>query len=135
MIIITNKTYNIFLGSKKIGTTQLEKGDPFMSTVYGAIKFINSNIGYDFFKEYSKKRQIEIAIDYPDDKIISIRTKDNLRIINDNGIEIKGAVKELTGMAGNEYFIAIEGIPYSAYEEEFPHHFKPYVNIYQENED
>ena len=121
-----NKIYTIFLENKQIGTTQLEKGDALLGIAFGVIKFVDSKIGYDFIKEYCEKRQVDLAVDNPNDKLISTRTIDTLSIINDKGIEIKGEMNQITGMDGDEYDIVIEGIPYPLYENEFPHHVKAY---------
>ncbi|GAL77115.1 hypothetical protein JCM19275_59 [Nonlabens ulvanivorans] len=74
--------------------------------------------------------QIEIASDYPEDKMISTMSIPKLKIKSDNGIEIKGVGNQITGMDNEEYEISIFGIPYPFYEEEFPHHVKEYENMF-----
>lgn len=126
------KLYNIFLGDYKLGTTLLEKADAPMGVVFGVISFIELNIGYDYIKDYCKSNNIELASDYPEDKLISTRTIDNLKVLNESGTEIKGIGNQITGMDGEEFEISIEGIPYPFYEEEFPHHRKAYEEMFNE---
>lgn len=125
------KNYSIYLNGDLIGTTRLEKADPPMGVVFGIISFIDSNIGYNFFKEYCKSNGIQLANDYPEDKLISTRTIKNLSVKNDLGIEIKGMGNQISGMDNDEFEISIEGIPYPIYEEEFPHHVKEHNDMFK----
>lgn len=127
-----NKTYKIMLDSQKIGTSFLEKADAPMGAVFGVIRFINQNFGYDFFKNYCLSNGIELASDYPDDKLISTRTIGSIKVINESGKEIKGIGNQISGMDGEDFEISIEGIPYPFYEEEFPHHRKAYDELFKE---
>ncbi len=68
---MTEKIYKILLDDKLLGTTKLEFGDPPMSVVFGQIIFAESNMGYDFIKQYCTDNSIEIQTDYPNDKLIS----------------------------------------------------------------
>ena len=126
------KNYSIYLNGDLIGTTRLEKADPPMGVVFGIISFIDSNIGYNFFKEYCKSNGIQLANDYPEDKLISTRTIDSLIIRNEQGIEIKGVGNQISGMDSEGFEISIEGIAYPFYEEEFPHHVKAYNEMFKE---
>ena len=134
MFPIMNKIYNIFLDNKKIGSTQLEKGDALLGITYGVLNFINSNMGYDFIKNYCEKRHFYLSIDYPESKLISTKTIDTLKIVNNNGIEIKWGENQITGMDGDEYYIAIEEIPFPFFEEEFPHYVKAYEDSFKNRE-
>ncbi|MET4546481.1 hypothetical protein ABIE26_003808 [Pedobacter africanus] len=67
---ITMKLYDIFLNNNKIGTTELEKGDAPMGSVFGKITFINISSGYDFFKTHCVTNGIELVTDYPEDRLI-----------------------------------------------------------------
>ena len=125
------KKYRIYLNGDLIGTTRLEKADPPMGVVFGIISFTDSNIGYRFFKEYCKSNGIQLANDYPEDKLISTKTIENLSVKNDLGIEIKGMGNQISGMDNYEFEISIEGIPNSFYEEEFPHHVKEYNDMFK----
>jgi hypothetical protein len=127
-----NKTYKILLDGQEIGTTLLDKADAPMGVVFGVITFLNQNIGYEFIKDYCNSNGIELAMDYPEDKVISTRTIENLKVINDSGIEIKGIGNQITGIDGEEFEISIEGISYPFYEEEFPHHRKAYDEMFKE---
>ena len=127
-----NKIYNIFLDNIKIGTTRFEKADAPMGVVFGLIDFIDSKIGYDFIKDYCIKKQIDLVSDYPDDKLISTRTIDGLKVVNNSGVEIKGLGNQIDGMDSEGFEISIEGIPYPFYGEEFPNHVKDYENMYKD---
>ena len=126
---MTIKLYNIFLDNNKIGTTELEKGDAPMGVVFGKITFINISSGYDFFKTYCVKNDIELVTDYPEDRLISTRTISALSVLSQEGIEIKGLGNQISGMDSDEFEISIEGISYPFYGEEFPHHVKTYDNL------
>lgn len=121
-----DKKYSINIEGKLIGHSDLEKGDASMGVAFGLIEFIGIESPYEFFKEYCLKKQIELASDYPEDKMISSKSIGELRITRHNGIEIKGVGNQITGMNNEEYEISIFGIPYPFYEEEFPQHVKEY---------
>lgn len=123
--------YKIFLNTKLIGSTNLEKADAPMGVVFGKIKFKSSGFDYKFFKNYCKSNNIDLAADYPEDKFLSTRTIEQLKIENSNGIEIKGVGNQISGMDEEGFEISIEGVPYPFYEEEFPHHKKEYDEGYK----
>lgn len=125
-----NKKYLIKIEGKLIGYSDLEKADAPMGVVFGELIFTDLKFGYDFLKEYCGNNQIELVSDYPEDKMISTMDIPELKIINDNGIEIKGVGNQITGMDNEEYEISIFGIPYPFYEEEFPHHVKEYEKMF-----
>lgn len=125
-----NKIYNILLNGFLIGTTELEKADASVGVAFGLIEFDGIESPYEFLKEYCLNKKIELASDYPEDKMISTISIPELKITRDNGIEIKGVGNQITGMDNEEYEISILGIPYPFYEEEFPHHVKEYENMF-----
>ena len=124
------KKYFIKIEGKLIGYSDLEKADAPMGVVFGLIEFNGIESPYDFFKEYCLNKQIGLASDYPEDKMISTMNIPGLKITSDNGIEIKGVGNQITGIDNEEYEISIFGIPYPFYEEEFPHHVKEYENMF-----
>jgi len=115
-----------------IGTTQFEKADAPMGVVFGLIEFVDSKMGYDFIKDYCTKKQIDLVSDYPEDKLISTRTIDGLKVVNNAGVEIKGLGNQIDGMDSEGFEISIEGIPYPFYGEEFPNHVIDYENMYKD---
>lgn len=125
-----SKLYNITLNGTLIGTSELEKADAPMGVAFGLIEFNGIESPYEFFKEYCLNNQIELASDYPEDKMISTMSIPELKIKSHNGIEIKGIGNQITGMDNEEYEISIFGIPHPFYEEEFPHHVKEYENMF-----
>jgi hypothetical protein len=124
--------YKILLDGKEIGTTKLEKADAPMGVVFGEIIFKKNEWSYDSIKSYCLIKNIEIADDYPEDKLISTRTIDSLIIKNVNGVEIKGAGNQISGMDSEGFEISIAGIAYPFYEEEFPDHVKAYNEMFKE---
>ena len=125
------KTYKIVLDGEEIGSSKLEKADAPMGVAFGKLLFNNSSFGYNKIREYCLKNNIELVSDYPEDKMISTMSISELKIINEDGIEIKGVGNQITGMDSEEYVISIQGISYPFYEEEFPHHVKYYENMYK----
>jgi len=131
---MTTKRYEIFLDDKIIGTTELEKADAPMGVVFGQIHLSNFVVDYDFIKRYCLENNIELANDDPEDKLISTHSIDNLKVINENGVEIKGLGYQISGMDGDEFEITIEGVAYPFFEEEFPHHVKACNDQFKESE-
>jgi hypothetical protein len=125
------KVYRIFLDNIMIGRTHFEKADAPIGVVFGLIEFVDSKIGYDFIKDYCIKKQINLVSDYPDEKLISTRTIDGLKVLNIEGVEIKGLGNQINGMDSEGFEISIEGIPYPFYDEEFPNHVKKYQNMFK----
>lgn len=130
-----NKIYDILLDNNKIGTTQLEKADAPMGIVFGQIHFININSGYKFFKSYCLTNNIEIVKDYPKDRLIMTGDILNLKVIDKNGTEIKGVGSNVSGMDNDTFDIAILGISYPFYQEEFSHHVKAYSECLKNEND
>eukprot|EP00388_Colpodella_angusta_P000551 GDKJ01001972.1.p2 GENE.GDKJ01001972.1~~GDKJ01001972.1.p2 ORF type:complete len:132 (+),score=8.63 GDKJ01001972.1:69-464(+) len=130
---MTTKRYDIFLDDKLIGTTELDKADAPMGVVFGLIHFTDNILDYKFFKKYCLDNKIELVDDYPDDKLISTRTIENLKVINENGTEIKALGNQISGMDGEEFEITLEGVAYPFFEEEFLHHVKAYNDQFKES--
>lgn len=116
--------YSIHIGDIKLGTTKLEKADASMGVVFGEIKFVEQNMGYDFIKDYCESMNIGIETDYPEDKLISTMTIGTLIVKNEKGIEIKGIGNQISGMDSDVFEVTLLGVPYPFYELEFPHHVK-----------
>jgi len=129
---MTNKIYDIFLDDKKIGTTLLEKADAPMGVVFGNIDFIDITSGYEFFRKFCLKENVDLAFDYKDEKLISTRTIENLVVKNDRGIEIKCLGNQISGMDSDEFEITLEGVAYPFFEQEFPHHVKEYQDQFKD---
>ena len=120
------KIYKILLDDKLLGTTNLEFGDPPMGIVFGQIIFAESNFGYDFFKQYCIDNSIELQTDYPNDKLISTRQIEKLKIYNSENIEIVGVGNNVEGMDSDIYTLTILGIDSETYKLEFPNHIAEY---------
>ena len=129
---MTIKQYDILLDNKKIGATELEKADAPMGVVFGRVTFDNIVSSYDFLKTYCVKNNIVIITDYPEDKLIGTANIPNLKVVNPNGIEIKGQVTNIEGMDSDVFEIIICGVPYPFFEEEFPRHVKTYNDQFKD---
>jgi len=125
--------YTILLDNTIIGTTELEKADAPMGVVFGQINFIDTTFGYDFFKKYCLTNRIQITYDYPDDKVITTAYISNLKVLDQNGIEIKGAGVNIEGMDSDIFTITILGVSYPFFEDEIPHHVKAYNDQFNNN--
>jgi len=131
---MTTKQYDILLDDKRIGTTELENADAPMGVVFGKITFTDIALGYDFFKTYCLNNRIKIMADYPDDKLIATADIPNLKVIDQNGIEIEGQGINIDGMDSDGFVVTVFGISYPFYEDEFPHHVKAYIELFKDNE-
>src|ERR1700756_4411942 len=101
------KTYDILLDNNKIGTTELEKADVPMGVVFGKINFVSIDSGYNFFKNYCLKNNIEIFTDYPDLKLITTADIPKLKVTSESGNEIKGEVTNIEGSDTDNFDILI----------------------------
>jgi hypothetical protein len=128
------KIYDILLDNCKIGTTELENADAPIDVVFGQINFINITSGYDFLKNYCLTNNIQIISDEPDVKLIATADISAIKVIDANGIEIRGEGTNIEGMDNDIFQVTILGIPYPLFEEEFPHHRKSYDNQFNDNQ-
>ena len=124
------KLYTILL-DQQIGTSELEKADAPMGVVGGKIIFADIDSGYDFFRTYCLNNGITINNDLTDERYISTAAIPKLKIINQNGIEIKGEGTVIEGFDGDTFEVTILGVPYPFFEEEFPHHVKAYSDRFK----
>lgn len=128
-----DKEYSIYLDSKKIGTTRLEKADAPMGVAFGLIEFIGIESPYRFFKEYCSKNDITINTDDPEFEFMDTQVIVGLKVLRNDGVEIKGeAGNAISGMKEEGYEISILGIGYPFYEKEFPDHVKAYKEMFKE---
>ena len=97
-----------------------------MGTVFGQIHLINTISGYAYFKSYCLTNNIALTDDYPEDKLISTRTIKNLKVLNADGIEVKGLGNQISGMDSDAFEFTLIGISYPFFEEEFPNHVIEY---------
>lgn len=123
---MTERVYKILLGNKLIGTSKLEFGDPPMGVVFGEINFTESNMGYDFIKQYCIDNSVEIQADYSIDKLISTGRIEALKIYNSENIEMAGLGNNIEGMDSDGYIVTILGLDSEIYKREFPEHISEY---------
>jgi hypothetical protein len=123
------RIYQIWLADTLIGTTLLEKADPPMGCVFGLIVPIIDDFGYDYVKQFYSTRCIGFD-DYAEEKIISTRTTELLRVITPEGKVIESLGNQVSGMDSDCFEVVLEGVGYPFYEEEFPKHCADYENLY-----
>jgi len=104
-----------------------------MGVVLGEISFFDNNFGYKEIKEFWYNNNVELASDYPKQKLISTMSTDKLKIFSEDGIEIKGDGNQITGMDNDKFEISISGIPYLIYKTDFPNLLKDYENRFNES--
>jgi len=125
-----NKPYNVFLGETIIGATLLEKADAPAGVVFGNMNFIGISSPYNFFKDYCIQHSIRFT-EYPEINFIATFNIPDLRVINNEGVEIKGISTEITGDIKKGFEVYLLGVPYPFYEAEFPHHVENYDNQFK----
>jgi hypothetical protein len=69
------------LEEKIIGTTRLEDADPSIGVVFGKIEFIETEMGYQFIKNYCQQNQIELAFNRQEDKVISVGNIHTIKVV------------------------------------------------------
>jgi hypothetical protein len=104
-----------------------------MGVAFGRIQLTGITSGYDFFQSYCRNNKIEIVADYPDDRLITTSNIPNLTVIAPDGREIKGQGTNIEGMDREGFEVAIAGIPYPFFEEEFPHHVRTYNGQFKDS--
>ncbi len=114
-----NKKFNILLGPKCIGTTDLEHSDLSMGVVFGTIIPCDKSINFDYFSNYCKLNGISVDV-APEVRLINTRTIMDLRIQNMRGEEIGNGLCCISGMDSEGYTITIEGMSSEIIEKEFP---------------
>ena len=126
-----NRKYKILLDDLEIGTTQFENADPPMGVVFGKISFSNNEFGYKFLSDYCKSENILVNEDDPAKQLIITQSIDALKVVNEEGVEIKGEGAGISGMEEDGFEIEIIGIAYPFYDQEFPHHRDIYESQFE----
>ena len=100
------KNYSIYLNGDLIGTTQLEKADAPMGVAFGEIHFSSEEVDYSYLLSYCKEKNILIT-EYPEDNFFQTHeSAESLKIINEDGIEIKGVENQLSMIKDETYEIS-----------------------------
>lgn len=81
---------------------------------------------YQLFSKYCKENDIPVNEDDPKQEAIFTQSIDELKVFTEDGIEVKGIGATLYGFKYEGYYIAVFGIAYPFYGEEFPHHCDRY---------
>jgi len=126
--------YKVLFNNREIGVSNLEYGDPPMGIAFGKLIFHDKSFGYKQMKDLCKVYEIEIVNDYSDIKLISTNTIMQLKVINENGKEIKGIGNQITVMNNGENEISIIGIPFQFYEIEFKNHVEEYEKRFNDKQ-
>lgn len=98
--------YNIFLDNIKIGISKLDKADAPIGVVFGEITFIQAKSHCEFFSNYCKKKSIKVDENI-NDKFINTNYIPNLKVYNENHLEINGNGCYVIGMDSEEFEINI----------------------------
>ncbi len=123
-----DKSYKIFLDGSEIGITKLEKADYPMGVLIGEIEFKGIDSAYRFFKDYSIENNIILTLDDPEHKAIATMAIDSLKVIRQDGSEIKGLGNLIQGIEREYYEIHILGYPHM---DEFPHLLEKYIKQFE----
>ena len=119
--------YRVELDGKSIGETRLESADPPMGVVLGKVIFSISEDPYSLFKQHCLAHKVPINVDDEKFGVIDTQTIGELKVFRSDGVEISGVPgASICGMWEDGYQIAILGVPYPFYDEEFPHHTEAY---------
>ena len=121
---MNEKKYQLYLNGNSIGYTHLEKSDASMGVVFGQIYFEGIDSPYEFLIEYCNKNNLTINYNDPKLKLIDTQVLEELKVLNDNGIEIMGFGISINGMDDDGYIVEIIGIESTLFSNEFPHHLE-----------
>ena len=124
-----NGNYTIIINDKIIGTSKLEKADAPMGVVFGEVFTENNGINYQFILDLCRENSIPIISNSPKGRVIQTGNIQSLIIKSENGTEINGIGKSISGMDSDKFEVEIVGIPYPFFEEQFPEHVKEYNNL------
>jgi hypothetical protein len=125
------RIYQIWLADTLIGTTILEKADPPMGVVFGQIVPVINDFGYDCIKQMCKIRNIELAYDVPDNKLLATYSTKLLSVLTPEGMMIKCLNNQITGMDSDRFEIVLVGVPYPFYAVEFSKHCADYADSHK----
>ena len=122
-----NREYKIHLGEQLIGTTMLEKADAPMGVVFGDINCNTEEFNYEFWIRYCQRNSIELAMNEPEQKMLSTRSIAELKVTNsESGNILQPLSNQITVMDGDSYEITLEGINSAQMISEFSHHLDEY---------
>lgn len=105
-----NNSYNIYLGTYKLGTTSFEFTNSSKGIVFGVIDFKEGITGYDFLKQWCKNNNIELEIDLPEDQIMLTKSISPLTIKDEEGVTLHWISNQITGIADNDFELAVQCI-------------------------
>lgn len=97
-----------------------------MGVVQGKVSFHASVTPFQLFLNYCYAHAITPNGADPELEFIDTPFIPDLRVIRDDGMEIRGQGCCIIGFKDDGYEIIIVGVPYPFYAEEFPHHCKAY---------
>lgn len=105
-----NQTYEIFLGSKKLGTTSLEFAHSSQDAIFGIIDLKQGISGYDLLMHWCKKNNVELEIDLPEDQIILTKSIPPLTIKDQHGVTLHWISNQISGIANKDFELSVYGI-------------------------
>jgi len=118
-----NKSYDIYLGTYKLGKTSFELTHSSNGVVFGIIDFKKGITGYDFLKQWCKTNQIELEIDLPEDQIMLTKSISPLTIKDEDGMTLNWISNQITGIADHDFELSVQGIscPINLDSDQFKH--------------
>jgi len=121
-----DKIYILELDNRKIGVTKFEFADVPMGVVYGKIIFEKIVSPYELFKEHCLKFKVGMNVNDSVEKLIDTSVIPELKVVLENGNELKGWGGSIVGMDDDDFEIQFGGITSEIMQTEFSNHFKEY---------
>ena len=120
-----DKIYILELDNSNIGFTKFEFADVPMGVVYGKIIFEKNVSPFELFTEHCLKFNVEMNINDSVEKLIDTLVIPQLKVILENGDELKGWGGAIVGM-DDDFEIQFGGITSEIMQTEFSNHYKEY---------
>jgi hypothetical protein len=120
------KLFIVTVNNKRIGYTEFEYADPPMGVVHGKIIFDDLPSPYEFFRTHCIHNHVQINSDEPEERLIDTQVIPQLRVLLENGEELKGWGGAITGMDSDVFEIQFGGVSSELMQTEFENHYNEY---------
>ena len=121
--------YRIEIEGNLIGTTYFEFADVPMGVLYGKINFLNTISPYKFIKSHCVLNKVQINMDDEKLKLIDTVVIPELKIYDDQNIELIGWGGAITGIEKQDdidFEIQFGGVESELMKTKFPNHYYEY---------
>lgn len=105
-----NKSYDIYLGTHKLGKTSFQLTNSTQGIVFGLIDFKEGITGYEFLKNWCVNNQVELEIDLPEEQIILTKGILPLTLKDEDGAILHWTSNQITGIANHDFELSVQGI-------------------------